>query len=412
MASPATAAAPAAALPGRIEIGAKWRQLPLLLIGLGGVFGLIGAFVSTRQFAHSYLLAFMFFLSICLGGMFLVLIHHLFDANWSVPVRRINEHLAFLLPVMAVLFIPIALLAPSQLYNWMHLTPAADHALAAKQPIFSLPWFYGIAALLFAVWTWLSWVLRRWSLEQDRTGAAACTFKMRKHSAYGIYVFALTLTLGVIMWVKGLEHQWFSTMYGVYYFAASVWTTLATLYVITLVLKRTGPLSGVVHLRQFHDIGVLMFAFTVFYAYIHFSQYFLIYNANIPEETYWYVKREQGSWEQIGYLLIFGHFLIPFLCLLRIDAKLHLPLMLPLCAWAWVMHFCDMSYNIMPLIHPGGFVLHWIDLACMMFIGGVLAFVFIRYFKAHPPYPLKDPRLGEALGVHHSGALPPAVAPE
>ena len=177
-------------------------------------------------------------------------------------------------------------------------------------------------------------------------------------------------------------------------------------------LKRTGPLNGVVHPRQFHDLGVLFFAFTVFYAYIHFSQYFLIWNAAMPEETFWYIQREQGSWWDIGMLLVFGHFLLPFLVLLRIDAKMSLPVMIPLCIWAWMMHFCDMSFNIMPVIHKDGFVLHWMDLACMAFIGGVLSLVFVKYFTSHPPYPLKDPRLGEALGVHHSGARAPIAASE
>jgi hypothetical protein len=148
-----------------------------------------------------------------------------------------------------------------------------------------------------------------------------------------------------------------------------------------------------------HDIGVLWFAVTVFYAYIHFSQSFLIYNANRPEVTVYYVQREVGSWWQIGMSLVFGHFLLPLVALLRIDAKLNLSVMLPLAAWAWLMHFCDMSFNVMPLLHKGGFVVHWLDLACMAFIGGVLAMVFIKYFKAHQPYPVNDPRLGEALGV-------------
>ncbi len=392
-------------------LGPKWSNVPKLLILLGGLGALIGVFVNTKQFAYSYLLAFMFFLSICLGGLFLTIIHHLFDASWSVPIRRVTEHLAFLLPVMAVLFIPIAVLAP-KIYPWMGLDAHTDHALHAKQPIFTPAGFYGIAILLFAVWSFLSYKLRYWSLKQDETGAAECTFKLRKHSAYGIYVFALSLTLGAIMWMKAIEHQWFSTMYGVYYFAASVWTTLATVYVLTMLLKRAGPLSGVVHQRQFHDIGVLMFAFTVFYSYIAFSQYFLIWNAAMPEETFWYVKREAGTWWDVSMLIIFGHFLLPFLSLLRIDAKLSLPLMIPLCAWAWLMHFTDMSFNIMPVLHPTGFVLHPLDIACMMFIGGVLAFVFTRYFTSHAPYPVKDPRLGEALGVHHGGPLPPATAPE
>jgi hypothetical protein len=389
----------------RLVIPPVWKKLPLILAVVGAVGGAIGIATLPRQFAHSYLLAFMFFLSICLGGLFLTLIHHVFDAAWSVPVRRINEHLAFLLPVMGILFIPIAIFAPTELYSWMKLDPHADHALHAKQPLFTFGGFYGSAIVLFAVWTWLSFSLRKWSLRQDDAGKdnalrVLCTRKLRVHSAYGIYVFAFSLTLAVIMWMKSLEHQWFSTMYGVYYFAGSVWTTLATLYVITTVLQKTGPLANVIKRRQRHDIGVLWFAFTVFYAYIHFSQYFLIYNANIPEETYYYVKREAGTWWQIGLITIFGHFVVPFVAMLNQDAKLKLPLMIPLAIWAWLMHFCDMSFNIMPLIHKTGFVVHWLDITCMAFIGGVLATVFIKYFNAHKPYPVNDHRLGEALGVH------------
>ena len=389
----------------RLVIPPVWKKLPLILAVIGAVGGAIGIATLPKQFAHSYLLAFMFFLSICLGGLFLTLIHHVFDAAWSVPVRRINEHLAFLLPVMGILFIPIAIFAPTELYSWMKLDPHADHALHAKQPLFTFGGFYGSAIVLFAVWTWLSFNLRKWSLRQDDAGKdnalrVLCTRKLRVHSAYGIYVFAFSLTLAVIMWMKSLEHQWFSTMYGVYYFAGSVWTTLATLYVITTVLEKTGPLANVIKRRQRHDIGVLWFAFTVFYAYIHFSQYFLIYNANIPEETYYYVKREAGTWWQIGLITIFGHFVVPFVAMLNQDAKLKLPLMIPLAIWAWLMHFCDMSFNIMPLIHKTGFMVHWLDITCMAFIGGVLSIVFIKYFNAHKPYPVNDHRLGEALGVY------------
>jgi hypothetical protein len=401
----------------RLVIDPKWRKLPIILLIAGAVIalaslGYAAAFKKPelyKQFAYSYLLAFMFFLSLCLGGLFLVIMHHLFDAAWSVPVRRVAEHMACLLPVMAILFIPIAIMARPLIYNWMQ-APPTDHALHAKHPIFTMPGFYIIALALFAIWTWLSWSLRRNSLNQDKDGAAIWTYKMRKLSAGGIYIFAVTLTLGAIMWMKALEHQWFSTMYGVYYFAASVWVTLATLYLIARLLQLMGPLSGVVHTRQIHDIGVLLFAFTVFYAYIHFSQYFLIWNAAIPEETFYYVKREFGTWWQICLALVFGHFFIPFLFLLRIDFKLKLFVMIPLCAWAWVMHFCDMSFNIMPLIHKDNFVLHPLDIACMMFFAGVLSMVFIKFFNSHPPYPIKDPRLGEALGVHHAGVRAPIAA--
>lgn len=382
---------------------AQWRSLPQILIATGAVLGLVGLVTNREQFGYSYLLAFIFFLSLCLGGLFLTMLHHLFDAHWSVPIRRMTEHLGFLLPVMAVLFIPIALLAPT-IYPWMSLDPQEDHALLAKQPIFTQGWFYFIALVIFAVWTFLSYKLRYWSLHQDATGAPECTYRMRRFAAWGIYAFAATLTLGAIFWVKALQHQWFSTMYGVYYFSASVWTTLATLYVLALLLHRLGPLREVLQPGHFKDLATLFFAFTVFYAYIHFSQYFLIWNAAIPEETFWYVEREAGSWWDIGMVLIFGHFFLPFLALLRIDAKLTLPLMIPLCAWAWLMHYCDMAFNIMPVLHPEGFRPHYLDLACLAFIGGVLALVFRRSFTRHPSYPLKDPRLGESLGLPQIGA--------
>jgi hypothetical protein len=402
MASSATAAVP----PAASAIDPKVKNLPMILIGGGAVLGLIGAFTNTKQFAHSYLLAYMFFLSICLGGLFLTLVHHLMDASWSVATRRITEHLAWLLPVMGVLFIPIAIFVitagkdASLLYQWMANDPHTDHALHAKQPIFTKTGFFAIAIALFAVWTFLVFKLRSNSLAQDKTGAAVHTYNMRFHSGWGIFAFAVTLTLAAILWVGALEHQWYSTMYGVYYFAESVWTTLATLWVLVTVLSRTGHLKAVVHKNTIHCIGLLWFAFTVFYAYIHFSQYFLQWNANIPEETFWYVKREQGTWWQVCLLIVFGHFLLPFLTLLRIDAKLNPAVTIPLAAWAWLMHYCDLSFNIMPVIHPEGFHVDWRDVACLAFIGGVLATVFIRYLNAHPAYPVKDPRLGESLGVH------------
>jgi hypothetical protein len=172
-----------------------------------------------------------------------------------------------------------------------------------------------------------------------------------------------------------------------------------------MVLKRTGPLASVVGREQFYHLGALWLAFTVFYAYIHFSQYFIIWNGNMPEETFWYLKRENGSWWGIGMLIIFGHFFLPFLTLLRIDVKLNWSLMVPLAIWAWLMHFCDMSFNIMPAVaHPKGFKVDHVDLGCLAFVAGVLALVWIKYFKAHPPFPLRDPRLSEALGV-----VPPEV---
>jgi hypothetical protein len=383
----------------------RLKHLPLLLTVLGGLGVLAGLFGSNselglgRRFAFAYLTAFMFFLSLCLGGLFLTLLHHIFDANWSVPTRRLTEHLANLAPVMGLLFIPIAVKAPA-LYAWMTSDPHTDHALHAKWPLFTVPVFYVVSFALFFIWWLFAHKLRAHSLAQDRTGEARHTIAMRKWAAGGIFVFAFSLTLGAIFWMKALQHQWFSTMYGVYYFAGSVWLTLATLYALTVLLHRTGALAPIITRDTYKCLGTLLFAFTVFYAYIHFSQYFLIWNAAIPEETFWYYLREQGTWWDIGMLIVFGHFVVPFLALLRIDAKHSLTVMIPLCAWTWVCHYADMAYNVQPVLYPGGFHFGWLELASLAFIGGVLALVFVRSYRAHPPFPQRDPRAAEAMGIY------------
>lgn len=389
---------------------AKWRKLPVQLMGAGGLVALIGLVVSWKHdglvtFGYSWLVAFMFFLSLGLGALFLVIVHHLFDAGWSVPIRRINEHIASLLfPALFVLWIPIGLLAP-KIFSWIQMSLAhqPDHALHAKEPIFSLPGFYIISIACFLVWWFLSNRLKHWSLQQDETGAAECTHQMRFYSYIGIFLFAFSLTFGVIMWMKALQHQWFSTMYGVQYFAGSVWLTLITVYVITMILDRQRVLTDVLHEHQFYFLGSLFFAFTVFYAYVSFSQYFIIWNANMPEETFWYVVRERGTWFWVSMVIIFGHFFLPFLSLLRIDVKSNFCIMTFFCAWAWLMHFTDMSFNILPVRFQDGFPFQWIwlPLGIMALMGGVLAKLFLGKFASAAPYPLKDPRLIEAMGLYH-----------
>ncbi len=381
----------------------RWRNLPLMLMVVGAALSLLGYLLNARQFAFTWLLSFMFWLSLSLGALFLVIVHHLFDSGWSVPIRRFCEHIAALLfPWLALLFVPVALLA-KLIYGWMSVAPQADHSLRVKQPLFTLPMFYVVAGVCFLVWWLLSNRLRYWSVQQDLTGAAKPTYRMRFYSGFGIILYALTLTIAAIMWMKALQYQWFSTMYGVYYFAGSAWLALATAYVITMILDRQGVLSEALHEHQYYFLGSLLLAFTVFYAYIHFAQYFIIWNGNMPEETFWYVLREKGSWWYIGMVIIFGHFFIPFLALLRIDVKNIFAFMVPLCLWAWLMHWVDLSFNIMPVLHPNGFPWQWLWLSfgCWAFMGGLLSWAFLRNYASCAPYPIKDPRLVEAMGFYH-----------
>ena len=435
----------------------EWAgKIPLRLLIVGAVLALIGVGLNPSHFAHAWLVSFMFYLSICLGAFFVVLLHYLFDSYWIVSIRRVAEHLACLLPLMVVLFVPIAIWSGSEFvevdqdaavhhegeaqkaseaaekastvhgaaqavaqkkedghsrafYDWMRSErkynedkKTDDHAWYAKKGYLNSGFWHARWVFCFAIWGFFTWMLRKYSLEQDKTGAADCTRKCRVLAAVGIFVFAATLTIGVIDWMKGLEYQWFSTMFGVYYFAGSVWTSLITIYIISLFLKKIGPLRDVVQQSTLKDNATLFFAFTVFYAYIHFSQYFLIWNAAIPEETFWYVKREDGPWWNVGMLIIFGHFFVPFLMLLRIDVKTRPEVMITVAVLAWFLHFCDMSYNIMPVIHRfGGWMENiWIDIGCLALMGGALSMVFIYFFKQHPPYPQKDPRIAETMGVY------------
>jgi hypothetical protein len=393
----------------------RWRNLPVILMVVGAIGAGAGlALGGVRQFAFSWLLAFMFFLSLCLGGWFLVIVHHLFDASWSVPTRRLCEHLACLLgPAMLILFLPIAF-AAKQIYPWMTMNPP-DHAVKAKYPLFTMPGYYISALVLFAIWWFYSNRLRFWSLRQDETGSADCTHRMRFFAASGVVLFGFTLTLAAILWMKGLMAEWYSTMYGVWYFASSVWATLPTVYVITLLLQRAGPLRNLVKDNTYYMLGSLFLAFTVFWAYISFAQYFIVWNANMPEETFWYFLREKGTWDYVGkYVIIFGHFFVPFLMLLRIDFKLKLATMLPLVAWAWLMHFVDIEFQIMPALHPDSILTPGllVDVACVLFFAGVLIKVFLLSLNRHPVYPLKDPRLAEALGVYTPPAAESSITPK
>lgn len=365
-----------------------------------GALGPAGEPTEARKFGYAYLTAYMFCLSLCLGALFLVILNHLFDAQWMLPIRRFLEHIACLLfPTMLILWIPIGALA-EHIYPWFTIPHGVDHALDAKYPLFTKGAFYGVSIGLFAVWGLIAHGLRRASLAQDKDGAAVHTRTMRKYAAAGIFAFAFSLTGAAIFWMKGLQHQFFSTMYGVVYFAGSVWVTVITTYWLMLYFKNRGELKDVAREVSFHDCGKLFFAFTVFYAYIHFSQYFLIWNGGMPEETFWYVAREKGSWWWVGQITIFGHFWFPFLFLLPIHRKLNFQIMSTMAGWAWFCHYLDLQFNIGPVLHPDGLHFGIYDVLSLGGLLAVLIFMFSRAFNAHPPYPQRDPRVAEAMGVY------------
>ena len=380
----------------------KWRKLPTVLMVAGGLLSVIGLVISPTEFGFSWLLAFMFYYSIALGALFLVMLHHLTDAGWSVGIRRFCEHLASLLfPWLAILFLPIAIFA-KHIYSWLQENPATNNIIAAKLPVFTYSGFIITSSIFFGIWWLLTSQLSRWSLKQDETGAAECTYKMRFYSGWGIVAFALTLTASGVLWMKALQYQWFSAMYGVYFFSGSAWGGLATVYVIAAILLRQGILSAVLKGNYFYFIGVLLLAFTLFSSYTEFAQYFVVWNANMPTETFWYLIRENGNWWWLSMILIAGKFFVPFFVLLPVSVKTNFKVVIPVCVLIWAMHAADLGFNIFPALHNDGYHLKWIWLpvGCLMFMGGFLAIVFLKKFNSHPPFPQRDPRLLEAMGVN------------
>jgi hypothetical protein len=298
--------------------------------------------------------------------------------------------------------VPVLLLAP-KIYTWMTLNPQNDRALSAKWPLFTWPGFCVASLILFGVWWLLSSRLRYWSLQQDETGDAVCTHRMRFHSGWGILAFAATLTFASVLWMKSLQYQWASTIYGMYFFGSCAFVGVATVYLITMILQRQGVLTSVLSDNQFYYLGTLLFAFTLFYSYVGFAQYFVIWNGNIPDETFWYLIRENHSWWTLDMVLIFGHFLLPFLVLLPICVKSNFKIMFWVCAWAWAMNFADLAFNILPVLHPHGYPFKWLwlQLGCLAFMGGLLSRVFVKNFNAHAPFPIRDPRRLEAMGIKY-----------
>ena len=404
-------------LPPPLDLS-KWAGVPWKCTIAGAILSVIGLIASPTEFGYSWLLAFAFFLSLALGALFLVMVHHLTDAGWSVGIRRFCEHIASLLfPWLAVMFLPILVLTlcGHGPYTWMHVTdPKDNNLITAKFPVFTIPGFCITSALLFAVWWLLSSRLAYWALRQDVTGDALCTHKLRFHSGWGIVAFAITLTLAAVLWIKALQYQRYSCIYGVYFFGSCAWVTLGTVYVLAVILQRQRILDGVLQPNHFYFLGVLFFGFTVFQAYTEFAQYFVVWNANMPIETFYYLIRENGNWWWASLILIFGHFFIPFFVMLPVWVKTDFKIMLPVCVAAWFLHALDLAFNIFPALHPLGYPLQWIWLpvGCLLFMGGFLTTKFLQKFQSHPPYPQKDPRLLEAMGVHFYEAEPSGAVTE
>lgn len=354
-----------------------------------------------RRFFHSYLLAFTYFLSFALGALFFVLLHHLVGATWSVVVRRVAEILTGAFPVLFVmmlgLVIPI-LLGNDSLYRWMdHDVVASDHLLHAKAGYLNGPFFAARMLIYFAIWMWLSRHFMKKSVEQDESGDPAVSRRLRTLSAPAMILFALTTAWAAFDLLMSLTPEWFSTIFGVYYFAGCAISIYCLLALLSFALQQSGRLERSITVEHYHDIGKLANSFTLFWAYIAFSQFMLIWAANIPEESVFFRPRMFTDWKWVSLALILLHFCVPFVGMMSRHVKRSPPLLALWALYLLAMHAVDLFWIIMPTYSPGALVLHPIDFLCLAGVGGLFMFGALTAAGKVKLLPVRDPRLRGSL---------------
>jgi hypothetical protein len=373
-------------------------QRPALFVGVAALAACaVGGFFAPAQFFHSYLFAFLFWAGIALGCMAVAMLHHVTGGAWGLPIRRPLESGTRTLPLMALLFLPIVAGA-RKLYEWADpVAVARDAALQHKSLYLNVPFFFGRAVLYFGAWLAFAYFLNRWSLQQDATGGRTINRRLQLLSSAGLVVYGLTVTFASIDWAMSLEPHWFSTMYGVLFIAGQGLSAFAFIVVVLVLLAERAPLSGYVAARHYHDLGKLMLAFVMFWAYVSFSQYLIIWAGNLPEEIPWYLRRLQGGWGWIAVAILLFHFVLPFLMLLPASANRNPRVLATVAGLVVFMQLVEIFWLTQPPFAGGRFRLHWMDLLAPIGVGGLWLAVFSWQLGKRPLLPLNDPELQEAL---------------
>jgi hypothetical protein len=388
-----------------IPPGHAWNRIPAAgavaaVLGLAAC-AVLGA-ANPKQFYFSWLVSFLFFLSLALGGLFFVLIQYAVQGGWGIVLRRIGETAFATIPLMAALFVPLVL-GLHDLYEWTHADAVAHDALLRwKQPFLNVPFFLIRAVVYFGCWSAIAMLYYRLSRGQDVTGDPMVSARLRRLAGPSIIVLGITQTFASIDWIMSLTPHWYSTMFGVYFFAGAFVGFIALLSVVAVAMQRAGLLDMVINAEHLHDVGKLLFAFTAFWAYIAFSQFFLIWYANIPEETIWYRARLTGSWQTVSMLLLVGHFVVPFFYLMGRSVKRRGLTLAAGGTWLLAMHFVDLYWLVMPTLHADGVRVSLLDVAAFLAIGGCFEGAAGWLLRRQALVPLGDPRLPESLAFENA----------
>ena len=366
-------------------------------------------YISERSWLHPYLISFSYFLAITIGALFFVIIHHLVRSGWSATLRRLAEGVSLNFFVMAILAIPI-LMNLGDLYHWAvyenfsEAKKQADSLIYVKKDYLTGFWFTVRMVAYLVIWIGFSVYFRGQSVKQDESGDPAISRKMGLMTPVAVLFFAFSVSFAGIDLLMSLDAHWFSTIFGVYFFAGCVLSWHAFLALIVVWLQKNGRLTKAINEEHIQDVGKMVFAFTVFWAYVAFSQYMLIWYANIPEETGWYGRRQiTFEWGAFGFFLIFGHFVVPFLFLLSKHVKRRKTTLAIGSAWMLIVHWCDLYYLVMPQLMDGKeFPFHMIDVTIFISMAGLYITTTAFFLGRAPLLAKKDPKLPEALAFHNA----------
>ena len=375
-------------------------QSRALVIGAGGlIVSALGAFLDVDQFMRSWLIGFYFCLGLTLGSLALLMLQHLSGGQWGMVSRRIFEAASRNLPIVALLFLPILLQLPV-LFEWARPEAVDNVIIHAKAGYLNTGFFVVRAVIYFAFWMLLMVLLNRWSAEQDRGQGTtpADSVRFRTVSAPGMLFLVLTVTFASVDWIMSLDAEWFSTIFGLLTIAGWGLTAFAFAIIVLAMLQSSGAAGDVLKPRHFHDLGKLLLAFTMLWAYLNFSQFLIIWSGNLPEEIPWYVKRTTGSWGYVAIALVVGHFFLPFLLLLSQDLKKRPAMLARVAAFIIVMRLVDLIWLVEPQFRPGtAFPIHWLDITVPVGLTGIWMFMFARNLRSRALMPVNDPYFKEAF---------------
>jgi len=371
------------------------------LVACGICFFLYGDQYGDRFF-HSYLIAFMFVLGLSLGSLGLLMLQHLTGGHWGIMTRRPLESATRVLPLVAVFFLPIAIFGMKHLYKeWLDAPPAGEGSLSNLQKSYlTTNGFLFRAVIYFAVWLLLVYIFNRWSKEQDvNREDRALRRRLKMLAGPGIILYVFVMTFAAIDWVMSLSPHWASTIYGFLFVIGQLISSMSLMIVVLVLLSRTAPMEGVIQSRHLHDLGKLLLAFVMLWAYFGFSQLLIIWSGNLPEEISFYRTRLYGAWGVVAVLVLIFHFFVPFFSLLSRDLKRNARLLSKVALWLIFMRLVDLFWLTRPEFTSNA-VPGLMDFAAILALAGIWFAVFARNLKTQPLLPLGDPQLEEAIEVH------------